>query len=189
MRPLVPRAFPLAFFVLAVLSACVSPWATSAASANELAGFARDEVLDAREDALTRAGQAVLQAGGDTEAIERAVRERAADFDDDVAAVNLAIAVKDRYVQLALNALRGTLPDGGRAAAGRTLREFGVVYRDEIVPLLEALGRSAPPFPAELEAWIADLLEGQSADEPAPPDEPTSGGESSFVHLNTAGVS
>lgn len=188
MRPLVPRAFPLALFVLVVLSACVSPWATSAAAANELTGAAREEVLEAREDALTRAGQAVLEAGGDTEAIELAVRERARDFDDDVAAVNLAIAVKDRYVQLALDALRGTLPAGGRAAAGRTLRDFGAVYRAEVMPLLERLGRPAPPFPAELEAWIADLLEGEP-DEPAPPDESTSGGEASFVHLHTAGVS
>jgi hypothetical protein len=125
----------------------------------------------------------VLEAGGDTEAIAAAVDARARDFDEPIATVNLAIAVKDRYVSLALDAVRGDLPDSDRAVAGRALRDFGAVYRERVIPLLESLGRPAPPFPVELEEWIAELLEGEPD---APRDEPEPG---AFLHVRSGGVS
>lgn len=190
--PTLIRASALLVFLM--LSACSTAWASTAATANELAGVAREEVLEAREDAITRAGQAVLEAGGGSAEIEAAVRARALDFDDAVAAVNLAIAVKDEYVALALDALRGELPGDGRAAAGRALRDFGHVYRTRVVPLLEGLGRPVPPFPVELEDWIADLLGEEEASQPDPqpsPDEaaPPSDDAGAFVHFHTGGVS
>lgn len=196
-RPPNPRGFASVFlaclaFTLSI--GCSSAWASTAATANDLAGVARSEVLHAREDAITRAGQAVLEAGGDSDAIRDAVNARAADFDDAIATVNLAIAVKDRYVALALDAVRGELPDSARAAAGRALRDFGAVYRSRVVPLLESLGRPAPPFPEELEDWIADLLEGEpdATDEATAPEDPgeaTDDDAAGFVHLHTAAVS
>lgn len=175
----------LAFVAISLSFGCSSAWAATADTANELVGVARAEVLDAREDALQRAGRAVLEAGGEDEAIAAAVDARARDFDDAIATVNLAVAVKDRYVSLALDAVRGDLPDSDRAVAGRALRDFGTVYRERVIPLLESLGRAAPPFPVELETWIAELLEGEP-DAPRDADEPDPG---AFLHVRTAGVS